>query len=117
MTQADNTKQFRQTISRVSPDNYRLQYYLINYSAVNAAFFTCYVIPSIGGQELAQGTEVGTLGEIGWQQGEAFWSTPSDTEDATDVDVVFNVRCEGDYSLVLIVLDDTSLTSVCSAQD
>ncbi|KAI8676342.1 hypothetical protein LRP88_10655 [Fusarium phalaenopsidis] len=116
LTQADSTRQFSQTIPRVSPHNYRLQYYLINYSAVNAPFFTCYVTPSINGQELAQGTEVGTLGQIGWQQGEAFWSTPSETEDVTDVEVIFNVSCDGDFSLVLIVLDDTSLTRVCGAQ-
>jgi hypothetical protein len=89
---------------------------LINYSAVSAPFFTCYVTPSINGQELAQGTEVGTLGQIGWQQGEAFWSTPSESEDVTDVEVIFNVSCDGDFSLVLIVLDDTSLTRVCGAQ-
>ncbi|EEU35268.1 uncharacterized protein NECHADRAFT_102196 [Fusarium vanettenii 77-13-4] len=117
LTQAASTRQFRQTIPRVSPHNYRLQYYLINYSAVSAPSFACYVTPSINGQELAQGTQVGTSGQIGWNQGEAFWSTPSETEDAIDVDVVFNVSCEGSFSVVLVVLDDTSLTRVCSAQD
>ncbi|KAI8670663.1 hypothetical protein NCS57_00538700 [Fusarium keratoplasticum] len=116
LTQADRTRQFSQTIPRVSPHNYRLQYYLLNYSAVSAPFFTCYVTPSINGQELAQGTEVGTLGQLGWQQGEAFWSTPSETEDVTDVEVIFNVSCDGDFYLVLIALDDTSLTRVCGAQ-
>lgn len=117
LTQTVSTRQFRQTIPRVSPHNYRLQYYLVNYSAVGAPSFSCYVTPSINGQELAQGIQVGTEGQVGWNQGEAFWSTPSETEDAIDVDVVFNVSCEGDFSLVLIALDDTSLTRVCSAQD
>ncbi|KAJ4328842.1 hypothetical protein N0V84_000629 [Fusarium piperis] len=116
LQQLDSPKQFRQTISRVSPHTYRLQYYVTNYSAVNAAFFICTVTPSINGQQLAQGPEVGSDGPIGWQRGEALWSTPSESEDATDVQVVFSVSCEGDFQTVLIALDDTSLTSVCGEQ-
>ncbi|RSL44318.1 hypothetical protein CEP54_014734 [Fusarium duplospermum] len=116
LTPQDNTRQFSQTIAKVSPSNYRLQYYLDNYSSVNAASFTCYVTPSINGQQLSQSIEVGTVGPVGYVQAEAFWSTPSETEDATDVEVVFSVTCEGDYDLILIALDDTSLTRVCGAQ-
>ncbi|UPK90541.1 hypothetical protein LCI18_001476 [Fusarium solani-melongenae] len=114
--QSDLSKTFRQTIPSVSPHNYRLQYYVLNYSSVNANIFFCTIFPSINGQELSEGPRLGSAGPIGWQQGEAFWSTPSESEDATDVEVVFSVSCVGDYERILIAFDDTSLTRVCGAQ-
>lgn len=114
--QGDVSVSFRQTISSVGPHNYRLQYYVLNYSSVNADIFFCTISPSINGQELSEGPRLGSAGPVGWQQGNAFWSTPSESEDATDVEVVFSVSCEGDYERILIAFDDTSLTRVCGAQ-
>jgi hypothetical protein len=88
---------------------YTLSYRYITWSGVNVgAGFSCSITPKIGNQQLAS-VYVGDYS--GWESSTQEWSAGNDN--VAEAELSLSASCGGEYDLLLINIDDITLTSVC----
>ncbi|KXJ89065.1 hypothetical protein Micbo1qcDRAFT_206645 [Microdochium bolleyi] len=103
---------FQQRLPALGSFTYELNYFVNLQTAVNGRGFSCRATPSIGDQVLAPSVTLTDNGPYGFRSSsQAFTAQIQDSPVALTV----AITCEGSFNVVIIGVDDFSLTRLCGA--